>query len=95
MYNQWATDPGLSLNYPRPKSTTHLRTFSDNGVYVAKYSIGATGDTLSNVESQIFTPYNFGSSARIEPLTTRPLSHGSLLIVEHVWISYYIIELEP
>ena len=27
--------PGWSLNYPRPKSITHLRTFSDNGVYVA------------------------------------------------------------
>ena len=35
MYNQWATAPGLSLNYPRPKSITHLHTFSDNGVYVA------------------------------------------------------------
>ena len=35
MYNQWATAPGLSLNYPRLKSITHLRTFSDNGVYVA------------------------------------------------------------
>ena len=35
MYNQWATAPGQSLNYPRPKSITHLRTFSDNGVYVA------------------------------------------------------------
>ena len=35
MYNQWATAPGLSLNYPRPKSITHLRTFGDNGVYVA------------------------------------------------------------
>ena len=33
MYNQWATASGL--NYPRPKSITHLRTFSDNGVYVA------------------------------------------------------------
>ena len=32
---QWATAPGLSLNYPRLKSMTHLRTFSDNGVYVA------------------------------------------------------------
>ena len=32
MYNQWAT---RSLNYPRPKSITHIRTFSDNGVYVA------------------------------------------------------------
>ena len=35
MYNQWATAPGRSLNYPRPKSITHLCTFSDNGVYVA------------------------------------------------------------
>ena len=35
MYNQWATAPGLNLNYPRLKSITHLRTFSDNGVYVA------------------------------------------------------------
>ena len=35
MYNHWATAPGRSLNYPRPKSITHLRTFSDNGVYVA------------------------------------------------------------
>ena len=35
MYNQWATAPGRSLNYPRPKYITHLRTFSDNGVYVA------------------------------------------------------------
>ena len=32
---QWATAPGQSLNYPRPKSITHLRTFSDNGVYIA------------------------------------------------------------
>ena len=35
MYNHWATAPGRSLNNPRPKSITHLRTFSDNGVYVA------------------------------------------------------------
>ena len=35
MYNQWATAPGRSLNHPRPKSITHLRTHSDNGVYVA------------------------------------------------------------
>ena len=32
---QWATAPGPSPNHPRPKSITHLRTFSDNGVYVA------------------------------------------------------------
>ena len=35
MFNQWATAPGRSLNYPRPKSISHLCTFSDNGVYVA------------------------------------------------------------
>ena len=35
MYNQWATAPGQSLNYPRPKTIIHLHTFSDNGVYVA------------------------------------------------------------
>ena len=34
MYNQWATTPGRSLNYPRPKSITHLGKFSD-GVCVA------------------------------------------------------------
>ena len=34
MYSQWATAPGRSLNYPRPKSITHLRTFRDNDVYV-------------------------------------------------------------
>ena len=33
--SKWTTAPGWSLNYPRPKSITHLRTFSDNGVYVA------------------------------------------------------------
>ena len=34
----------------------------------------AMGDTLSNVESQVFTPYNFGSSRDRTPnlLTTRP-----------------------
>ena len=116
MYNQWATAPGRSLNYPRTKSITHLRTFSDNGVYLALqlflvilvsdqwrrvlilidrrpgvfYMLGddspdkhgtngftwfpTTGDILSNVESQVFTLYNFGSSRDRTPdlLTTRP-----------------------
>ena len=125
MYNQWATAPGRSLNYPRLKSITHLRTFSDNGVYVAlqlflvilvsdqwrrvliPYSywqapwchlyargmtlpiymymgptalrgIRITGDTLSNVESQVFTPYNFGSCRDQTPdlLTTRPTCYN-------------------
>ena len=123
MYNQWATAPGRNLNYPRPKSITHLCTFSDNGVYVALqiflvilvsdqwrrvlipysyrqapwgllhawgwlliyrgstalHGIRATGDTLSNVESQVFTPYNFGSSRDRTPnlLTTRPTCYRS------------------
>ena len=37
--------------------------------------IRATGDTLSNVESQVFTPYTFGSTAgdrTLDLLTTRP-----------------------
>ena len=119
-----ATAPGLSLNYPRPKSITHLRTFIDNGVYVALQLIlvilvsdqwtpgintlllstgtlgsftcsgmtlpiymgtngfttfRATGDTLSNVESQVFTPYNCGSSRDRTPnlLTTRPTCYHS------------------
>ena len=116
---QWATAPGRSLNYLRPKSITHLRTFSDNGVYVALQlflvilvsdqwrrvlillstgalgsftcsgmtlpiymgptalrGIRATGDTLSNVESQVFAPYKFGSTAgdrTPDLLTTRPI----------------------
>ena len=124
MYNQWATTPGRSLNYLRPNSITHLRTFSDNGVYVAfqlflvilvsdqwrrvliPYSyrqapwgllvcsgmtlptymgptalrgFRTTGDTLSNVESQVFKPYNFGSSRDRTPdiLTTMPTCYHS------------------
>ena len=39
----------------------------------------ATGDTLSNVESQVFTPYNFGSSRDLTPdlLTTKPMCYHS------------------
>ena len=123
MYNQWATAPSRSLNYPRPKSITHLRTFSDNGVYVALqlflvilvshqwrrvsipysyrqapwgllhargwlsrytwdqrlYVVSEPWETLSNVESQVFTPYNFGSSRDRTPnlLTTRPTCYHS------------------
>ena len=103
---QWATAPGQSLNYPRLKSITHLRTFSDNGVYVALQlflvilvSTGALGSftcsgmTLpiymgpkalrgirANVESQVFTPYKFGSTAgdrTPDLLTTRPTCYHS------------------
>ena len=122
---QWATAPGRSLNYPRPKSITHLRTFSDNGVYVALqlflvilvsdqwrrvlipysyrqapwgllhargwlsrytwdqqlYVVSEPRETpLSNVESQVFTPYKFGSTAgdrTPDLLTTRPTCYHS------------------
>ena len=40
----------------------------------------ATGDTLSNVESQVFTPYKFGSTAGDRTpnlLTTRPTCYHS------------------
>ena len=122
---QWATAPGRSLNYPRPKSITHLRTFSDNGVYVALqlflvilvsdqwrrvlipysywqvpwgllhargwlpqytwdqrlYVVSEPRETHSpNVESQVFTPYKFGSTAgdrTPDLLTTRPMCYHS------------------
>ena len=121
---QWATAPGRSLNYPRPKSITHLRTFSDNGVYVALqlflvilvsdqwrrvlipysyrqapwgllhaqgwlswytwdqqlYVVSEPRETHSNVESQVFTPYKFGSTAgdrTPDLLTTRPTCYHS------------------
>ena len=46
---------------------------------MALSGIRATGDTLSNVESQVFTPYNFGSSRDRTPdlLTTRPPCYRS------------------
>ena len=117
------------------KSIIHLRTFSDNGVYVAlqlflvilvsdqwrrvliPYSyrqapwgllhargmtlpiymgptalrgIRAMGDTLSNVESQFFTPYNFGSSRDRTPdlLTTRPTCYHSAMALYREWAQF-------
>ena len=54
--------------------------------------IRATGDTLSNVESQVFTPYKFGSTARDRTpdlLTTRPTCYHSAklsVIYSYVYI---------
>ena len=130
MYNQWATVPGRSLNYPRPKSITHLCTFSDNGVYVALqlflvilvsdqwrqvlipysyrqvpwgllhtrgwlsrytwdqrlYVVSEPRETLSNVESQVFTHYNFGSSRdrTSDLLTTRPTCYHSATALSYI-----------
>ena len=75
------------LNYPRPKSITHLRIFSDNGVYVALIymhgddspNIRGTNSltwypsherySVSNVDSQIFTPWNLVAQPEISPQT--------------------------
>ena len=48
--------------------------------------IQATGDTLSNVESQVFTPYNLGSSRDRTPdlLTTRPTCYHSATALFYV-----------
>ena len=63
MYNQWATAPGLSLNSPRPKSITHLRTFSDNGVYVALQLFLSTGALGSFTCSGMTLPIDMGPTA--------------------------------
>ena len=61
-------------------STGALGSFTCSGMILHIYmgptalrGIRATGDTPSNVESQVFTPYNFGSSRDRTPdlLTTR------------------------
>ena len=57
MCNQWATAPGLSLNYPRPKSITHLGTFSDNGVYVALQLFLVI--VVSDQWRRVLIPYSF------------------------------------
>ena len=53
--------------------------------------IRATGDTLSNVKSQVFTPYNCGSSRDRTPdlLTTRAMCYYSATAL-HTTNSQYI-----
>ena len=41
----------------------------------------ATGDTLSNVESQVFTPYNFGSSRDRTPRPQPRLSVNTWIVL--------------
>ena len=57
MYSQGATAPGRSLNYPRPKSITQLRTFSHNGVYVALQLILVI--QVSNQWCWVLKPYSY------------------------------------
>ena len=61
-------------------STGALGSFTCSGMTLPIYmgptalrGIRATGDTLSNVESQVFTPYKFGSTAGDR--TPRPLDY--------------------
>ena len=54
---QWATAPGRSLNYPRPKSITHLRTFSDNGVYVSLQLFLVI--LVSDQRRRVLIPYSY------------------------------------
>ena len=68
-------------------STGALGSFTCSGMTLLIYmgptalrGIRATGDTLSNVESQVFTPYKFGSTAgdrTPDLLTTRPTCYHS------------------
>ena len=61
-------------------STGALGSFTCSGMTLpALRGIRATGDTVSNVESQVFTPTNFGSSRDRTPdlLTTRPTCYHS------------------
>ena len=68
-------------------STGALGYFTCSGMTLPIYmgptalrGIRATGDTLSNVESQVFTPYKFGSTAGDRTpnlLTTRPTCYHS------------------
>ena len=79
--------PGRSLNYPRPKSITHLRTFSDNGVYVALQLFLAilVSDQRRRV-LHLTILVAAGSNPR--PLDYQanllPLSHSSLYSLVHV-----------
>ena len=67
--------------------TGALGSFTCSGMTLLIYmgptalrGIRATGDTLSNVESQVFTPYKFGSTAgdrTPDLLTTRPTCYHS------------------
>ena len=62
----WPVTPGINTLL---LSIGTLGSFTCSGMTLPIYmgptalrGIRATGDTLSNVESQVFTPYNFGSS---------------------------------
>ena len=79
-------------------STGALGYFTCSGMTLPIYmgptalrGIRATGDTPSNVESQVFTPYKFGSTAGDRTpnlLTTRPTCyHSATALTIQPWIS--------
>ena len=94
-------------------STGALGSFTCLGMTLPIYmgptalcGIRATGDTLSNVESQVFTPYKFGSTAgdrTSDILTTRPTCYhsatalciNSMLLVEQPIILHLHLKCGP
>ena len=88
-------------------STGALGSFTCSGMTLLIYmgptalrGIRATGDTLSNVESQVFTPYKFGSTAgdrTPDLLTTRPTCYHLNAVSEPcLYIAwFYRYEIHP
>ena len=82
-------------------STGALGSFTCSGMTLLIYmgptalrGIRATGDTLSNVESQVFTPYKFGSTAgdrTPDLLTTRPTCYHSATALWERLIKGYVM----
>ena len=83
-------------------STGALGSFTCSGMTLPIYmgptalrGIRATGDTLSNVESQVFTPYKFGSTAgdRTPDLLTTRTTCYQRVTTRHIYICCLLISL--
>ena len=83
---QWATAPGRSLNYPRPKSFTHLHTFSDNGVYVALQLFLVI--LVSDQWRQVLIPYSYRQ-------TPWGLLHARRWLSRYTWDQQLYVVSEP
>ena len=83
---QWATARGWSLNYPRPKSITHLRTFSDNGVYVALQLFLVI--LVSDQWHRVLIPYSYQQ-------VPWGLLHAQGWLSRHTWDQQLYVVSEP
>ena len=83
---QWATALGRSLNYPRPKSITHLRTFSDNGVYVALQLFLVI--RVSDQWHRVLRPYSYWQA-------TWGLLHARGWLSQYTWDQRLYVVSEP